>query len=49
MKNTKSEISEEERNAIIAEYLAKQKQQEQENEKSDGEDADTDGGGDNKT
>ena len=33
--NAKSEISEEEKNAIIAEYLAKQKAQEQEEQKSD--------------
>lgn len=33
--NTKSELTEEEKNAIIAEYLAKQRAQEQEEQKSD--------------
>ena len=33
--NTKSELSEEEKNAIIAEYLAKQKAQEEKNDNSD--------------
>ncbi len=51
MKNTKSEISEEERNAIIAEYLAKQKQMadEKQEDASDGEKADAEkGDGDDK-
>lgn len=52
MKNTKSEISDAERDAIIAEYLAKQKQQEEEKREknSDGDTADAEkGDGDDKS
>lgn len=52
MKNTKSEISDAERDAIIAEYLAKQKQQEEEKREknSDGDTADAEkGDGDGKS
>jgi signal peptidase len=45
IKKTKSEISEEEKNAIIAEYLAKQKAQEQKSDDADAEKSESDSDG----